>query len=110
MGALRCQETPIMPRGERVCWSSIFKFYTHASLCLAFCHTPPSSLLLAFVFLIPWPFTRFGGWTRLYCMLALPGTFRVHDKGMQSADAEGAYHDGRCSTARVCERDPHFPI
>ena len=43
-------------------------------------------------------------------MLALPGTFRVHDEGMQSTDAKGAYYDGRCSTAPVCEGDPHFPI
>ena len=27
-GALGCQETPIMPRGERVCWS-IFKLYIY---------------------------------------------------------------------------------
>ena len=70
-GALGCQETPIMPRGERVCWS-IFKFYMHAHLCLAFSHTLPSSLLLAFVFLIPWHSLRLVG--RLYvvaCWLCL---------------------------------------
>ena len=59
-GALGCQETPIMPRGERVWWS-IFKPLIHASLCLAFSHCPPSSLLLAFVFLIPWQLTPFDG-------------------------------------------------
>ena len=85
-----------MPRGERVWWS-IFKPLIHVSLCLAFSHCPLSSLLLAFIFLIPWEFTPSGGWTRLCCMLALPGIFRVHDKGMQSADAKGAYYDGRCS-------------
>ena len=48
-GALECQETPIMPRGKHMCWS-IYKFYTHASLCLAFSHCPPSIFLPAFVF------------------------------------------------------------
>ena len=98
-----------MPRGKRMCWS-IYKFYTRARLCLAFSHCPPSSLLLAFVFLIPWQFTPLGGWARFCYMLVLPDTFRVHDNWMQSADAEGAYYDGRCSTARVCEGDPNFPI
>jgi len=36
-------------------------------------------------------FTLFGEWLRLFCMLALYG--RVHDKGMKSAGAEGAYCD-----------------
>ena len=43
-GALGMPGDPIMPRGERMCWSI---FYT----CLAFSHSPPSNLLLAFVFL-----------------------------------------------------------
>ena len=59
-GALRCQETPIIPRGEHMC-SSIFKPSVHASLCLAFSHGLPSTLLLPFVFLIPWQFAPFGG-------------------------------------------------
>ena len=55
-GALGCQETPIMPRGERVCWS-IYKFYTHASPTQA-CAWPFPTLLhpvfsspLSFLFL-----------------------------------------------------------
>ena len=46
---------------RRTCVLVYFKFYVQASLCLAFSHPPPSSLLLAFVFLIPWQFTPFGG-------------------------------------------------
>ena len=84
-------------------------FLNFIHTCLAFSHCPLSSLLLAFIFLIPWQFTPSGGWTRLCCMLALPCTFRVHDKGMQSADAQGAYYDGRYPTARICKGNAHFP-
>ena len=37
-GALGCQETPILPRGERVCRS----IYRHSHMCLALSHSPPS--------------------------------------------------------------------
>jgi hypothetical protein len=36
-------------------------------------------------------FTLFGKWVRLFCMLALYGTYRVHDNGKKSAAAKGAY-------------------
>ena len=92
-----------MPRGKRMCWS-IYKFYTHASLCLAFSHN--SSILSSPRLHLSYSLAVYP----LYCMLALPGTFRVHDKGMQSADPKGAYYDGRCSTARVCKGDAHFTV
>ena len=91
-----------MPRGERV---PVY-LYTLKHVPGPF---PLSSIrLLAFVFLIPWRFTPLW-WTRLCCMLALLGTFRVHDKGMQSTEAKGAYHDGRCSTAPLVEETLIFP-
>ena len=40
-------------------------FLNYIDMCLTFSHFPPSSLLLALVFLIPWRFTLFDGWTRL---------------------------------------------
>ena len=105
--ALGCQQTPIMPRGKRMCWS-IYKVYTHASLCRfpTLLH-PVFSSSLSFLFLGNSPPLVVDS---IRCMLALPGTFRVHDKGMQSADPKGAYYNGRCSTARVCKGDAHFTV
>ena len=101
---------PITPRGRRMCWS-MYKFYTHASPYLTFSHTPPSSLLLAFVFLIPWQFTPFGGRLDFVaCWLCLaPSGFTTRGCNPLTPKAP-KYYDGRCSTARVCRGDAHFPI
>ena len=113
-GALGCQETPIMPRGERVCWS-IFKFYIHVPDLFPLSSVVASSSLLlnfsspsSFLFLCGLP-PLVGGLHFFACWLCL-APFRFHDKGMQSAEPQGAYYDGRCSTARVCRGDAHFPI
>ena len=93
-----------MPRGERVCWS-IFKLYIYVPGLFPLSSIQSSPRLHLSYSLAVYPL-----WWVDSTLLALPGTFRVHDKGMQSADAQGAYHDGRCSTARVFKGDAHFSI
>ena len=66
-----------MPRGERVCWS-IFKFYIHVPDLFPLSSIKSSPRLHLSYSLAVYPL---GGWTRLCCMLALPGTSRLHDKG-----------------------------
>ena len=48
-----------------------------------------SSLLFYSAFPIPLRFTLFEGCARLSCILALSGTYGVHDKRMKSAGVEG---------------------
>ena len=79
-----------MPRGERM-FRSIFKYLKRFS---------SSSLLLVFVFRC----SESGGSpclvrARLFCMLALYGTYRVRNKDLKFAGAEAAYCDKRCFTA-----------
>ena len=74
---------------------------------------------------VPWPFRLssrlllrvrfsyssavypFGEWARPFFMLALYGTYKIHDKGLKSAGAEGAYCEGGSAPQLRSAFSPH---